>query len=331
MNPDQIASGSSPDPAKEQLSRKGLIWFYVIQWIALIIVALALLDSGTYGWTLFGIIPFSIGLTAGTFTKRYRSGKLIRVTLLVILCILGLSAILLLGRAEGIICILMALGVIALPTFIGMAVGMWIRKIHVIYLAVFVVMINASFITFDRYDESQVISITSEEVVIEATKEDVWYVLTHGVQFKPNSNFFFESGVNYPTSMQLQYKDQNNCFLVCTLSAGNTALKVESLDSLKSIRFSVPDMIIPMQELSIYDSIDAPHLQGYFKPVYGEFKIESISDNECRLVATTSYSYKITPVFYWKWWSDYLVNTMHRHVLNDIKLLAEANARDQNR
>jgi hypothetical protein len=201
----------------------------------------------------------------------------------------------------------------------------------VIYLAVFVVMINASFITFDRYDESQVISITSEEVVIEATKEDVWYVLTHGVQFKPNSNFFFESGVNYPTSMQLQYKDQNNCFLVCTLSAGNTALKVESLDSLKSIRFSVPDMIIPMQELSIYDSIDAPHLQGYFKPVYGEFKIESISDNECRLVATTSYSYKITPVFYWKWWSDYLVNTMHRHVLNDIKLLAEENARDQNR
>jgi hypothetical protein len=331
MNSDQPVPGSTPDPAKERLSRKGLIWFYVIQWIALAIVAIALLDIGAYGWTLFCIIPFSIGLTAGTFTKRYRSLKLIRVTLLVMLCVLGLSAILLIGRAEGVICILMALGIIALPTFIGMVIGMWIRRIHVIYLAAFVVMINASFITYDHYDESQVISIASEEVVITASKEDIWYVLTHGVQFKPNSNFFFESGVNYPTSMKLQYKDQDNCFLVCTLSTGNTELKVETLDSLKSIRFSVPDEVIPMQELSVYDSIDAPHLRGYFKPAYGEFKIEPIDERQCRLIATTSYSYKITPAFYWKWWSDYLVNTMHGHVLNDIKLLAEENARDQKR
>jgi hypothetical protein len=330
MNPDQPAPGS-PDPAKEKLSRQGLIWFYVIQWLALIIVALALLDSGTYGWTLFGIIPFSIGLTAGTFTRRYKSRKLIRITLIVILAILALSAILLIGRAEGIICIIMALGIIVIPTFVGMAVGAWIRRVHVIYLATFVVMINASFITYDRFDQGHVVSIATEELVIAASKEKIWHVLTHGVQFHPNSNFFFESGVNYPTSMQLQYKDHNTCFLVCALSTGNTSLKVEELDSLVRIRFSVPDEIIPMQELTIYDSIDAPHLQGYFKPAYGEFRIEPIDDRTCRLIATTSYSYKITPEFYWKWWSDYLVNTMHRHVLNDIKLLAEDTPRDQDR
>lgn len=330
MNPDQPIPGS-PDPEKEKLSRKGMIWFYVIQWIALIIVALALIDNGTYGWTLFGVIPFSIGLTAGAFMKLYRSRKLLRGTLIVLVALTVLCLVLLAGGIEGVMCILMALAILPAPCLIGMVIGMWIRRVHVIYLTIFIFVLNTSFVGFDYHDETKVVSIATESIIVDASKETIWYVLTHGVQFKANNNFFFESGVNYPTSMQLEYTGQNNCFLVCTLSAGNTALKVERLDSLKSIRFSVPDDIIAMQELSIYESIDAPHLQGYFKPEYGEFKLEPIDDSHCKLVAVTSYSYKITPAFYWKWWSDYLVNTMHRHVLNDIKLLAEENARDQDR
>jgi hypothetical protein len=330
MNPDQPLPGS-PDPVNEKLSRKGLIWFYVIQWIALIIVALALIDNGTYGWTLFGIIPFSIGLTAGAFMKLYRSRKLLKSTLIVVVALIVLCLVLLAGGIEGVMCILMALAILPAPCLIGMVIGMWIRKVHVVYLAAFILVLNTSFIGFDYHDESKVISVATESVIIDAPKEKIWFVLTHGVQFNPNSNFFFESGVNYPTSMQLQYTDQDNCFLACTLRAGNTALRVERLDSLKSIRFSVPDDIIAMQELSVYDSIDAPHLQGYFKPAFGEFRIEQVDDSRCKLIAVTSYSYKITPAFYWKWWSDYLVNAMHRHVLNDIKLLAEENACDQNR
>lgn len=331
MYPDQPVPGSAPDPSKEKLSRKGLVTFFVVQWIGLVIVAIALLDIGAYGWTLFGIIPFSIGVTAGAFTRLYRTRKLLRATVIILLSIAGVSLIMIVSGGEGAICILMALGIIAGPALIGGFIGYLIRKIHRIYVAVFIVMLNGSFVMYDVHDESKVVSTTSESIFIFSSRETIWHVLTHGVQFKPNNNFFFESGVNYPTSMQLQYTDQKKCYLLCTLSTGTTALKVERLDSLKSIRFSVPDNIIPMQELSIYDSIDAPHLQGYFKPAYGEFRIESVDANHCKLIATTSYSYKITPAFYWKWWSDYLVNTMHSHVLNDVKLLAEEITRDQDR
>lgn len=307
----------------EGLSKRGVVWFYIVQCLALGIVAFLLLQTGEYGFSLFCVIPFSVGLTAGAYTKRFRTKKLLKATATVMLVVLVASAALILAGLEGAICIVMAVGLLVLPIFVGMLIGYWIRNVHRTYIALFVVLLNSSFVTFDYVDDNGVEAVATESVTINASKEKIWHVLTHGVQFHPNTNMFFEAGVNYPTSMTLQYTSPSTCFLVCTLSAGNASLEIQRIDSLKSIRFSVPQGVQSMTELSVYDSIDAAHLKGYFNPRYGEFRIEEINAEQCRLVATTSYAYKITPAFYWEWWSDYLVNTMHRHVINDIKVLAE--------
>jgi hypothetical protein len=85
----------------------------------------------------------------------------------------------------------------------------------------------------------------------------------------------------------------------------------------------MPANVVPMKEFSMYDSVHAEHLKGYFQPQYGEFRIIPVNSHQCILTAETSYSYKITPVFYWRWWSDYLVDAMHQHVLGNIKALSE--------
>jgi hypothetical protein len=220
------------------------------------------------------------------------------------------------------ICIMMALGLIGLPALAGIVIGYYVRKIHLLYSLVFIVIFNSSFYVYDVVDTSKIISNTSTSVIINANKEKVWQVLTHPVTFEKSNHLMFKAGISYPLSMQIDRRS-NDCFLQCKLNNGLYNLKLIQIDTLQRIRFQLPENVVPMKELSIYKTIDAPHLQGYFKPVYGEFVIHAVNPNQCRLEANTLYSYKITPVFYWRWWSDYIVNHMHEQVLNNIKVQSE--------
>ncbi len=310
-------------PSNEKLSKKGLLIFCFIQCVLLVIYAMDLLTSGSYGWTLFTVIPFSIGLTVGVFTNTFQSKSLLKGFSVVMLVVLVFSLLLLVCGFEGAICILMALGMICLPAALGLLVGYRIRNIHKTFMLVFIVVLNSSATVYDKVDTSKVSSTAVESLIINASKERVWEVLTHPVDFSLNDNFFFKAGVSYPKSMKIEYDKEQHCFLCCNFNNGFTRLKIDRIDSLKSIHFSFQEPIAPMKELTFYSSIDAPHLnEGYFMPSYGEFAIEPINSNQCKIIATTAYSYKITPVFYWKLWADYLVNKMHSSVLKDIKKIA---------
>jgi hypothetical protein len=317
-----------PDPTNNpetQSKKKQHRWFLGIQVALLIIFFLALLDSGTYGWTLFLIIPFCIGLSCGYYSKTFRSRAFLKGTFLVLIILAGISALLLGAGIEGSICILMAEGMLALPALLGMIAGYFIRNAYRAYVIGLIVMLNTSFTVFDSEDTTQIESIATETLTINASREKVWHVLTQPVNFSLHENMFFKAGVTYPTSMQLTYTREGKCFLICNLNNGLASLEIEELDSLNRLRFRIPDDVQTMKELTPYKSLNAAHLKGYFHASYGEFTLEASDENKCTITAKTAYRYKITPAFYWRWWSDYLVNTMHRHVLEDIKIEAEKN------
>jgi hypothetical protein len=295
-----------------------------VQVAVLIVSFLILLNLGTYGWTLFLTIPFSIGLTCGYYSRTLRSNKFLKTTFFLLLGLAIFSGLLVATGTEGAICILMAEGLLMLPAFLGMVSGYFIRNLYLSTVIIFIVVLNTSFTFYDVTDSTSVESLAVEMVIINATKEKIWKALTQPVSFSSNKNLFFEAGVTYPTSMQLNYDEKGKCFLSCQLNNGIAALAVDKLDSLRRIRFRIPNEIQTMKELTFYDSLEAPHLKGYFEASYGEFEIEPLSKDQCRLIARTQYRSRITPAFYWQLWSDYLVNTMHRHVLNDIKQLAES-------
>ncbi len=306
----------------EKISKKGMQLFFIIQAVVLVLAIFSLIAMGGYGWTLFCIIPFSLGITTGVYTRTYRSKKILRGVFIVLLLLCGLCGILLLSGVEGAICILMAAGLIMLPSLLGMAVGYLIRNAHKIVGLVLIVLLNSSAYIYDKTDTDRIESTTSAAVLINASTQKVWEVLTHPVAYTQHKNIFFKAGVSYPTAMSVSTRE-GQCFLACRLNNGLIDLPITQMDSLKLLRFSLPAHVMPMKELSVYDSVHAEHLEGYFKPVYGEFSITPTGQSQCRLQAETRYTYKITPVFYWRWWSDYLINTMHLHVLTDIKATAE--------
>lgn len=310
------------DFQKEKISRKGIRLFLMLQVVLLVIVFLSLLQSGEYGWTLFCIVPFSLGMTAGIYTRTYHSRKIVKGLFWSLLILCSVCLLLLVAGVEGVICILMAAGIIFLPGLAGMFVGYLIRNAHRIYGLVLILFLNSSAYVYDRNDTDQIESVARKSITINAPKEKVWSILTHTVNYTSHENFFFKAGVSYPEAMQLM-KQKGKCFLACRLNNGLVDLPVIELDSMKRFRFTMPPDIAPMKEMTPYDSIHAEHLKGYFLPQYGEFKITPLNQKQCILTAETSYTYKITPVFYWRWWSDYLVNTMHEHVLENIRELSE--------
>lgn len=329
----EIKTPPSPDDSKEEHpdnnDNKGRgklhLTFLIILWALLILFGIGLMDAGNYGWTLFCIIPFSIGLSIGVYSERFQDTKQIKGCLLVIVVLAAVSGLLFLIGIEGVICILMALGLLALPAWLGVFIGYTIRKMHRLYSIAVIFLLNTSSYIYDESSNVGFQSITSEKIEISASQQKVWQVLTHPVAFTNSENFFLRAGVSYPKEMRLEKSGQKDYNLVCDYRNGITKLKIIALDSLKQMRFTMPEEILPMKELTFHQSLDAPHLHGYFQPVFGEFSLSAVDANHCVLTATTAYRYKITPEFYWRWWADYLANAMHRQVLHDVKNQSEKN------
>ena len=78
-----------------------------------------------------------------------------------------------------------------------------------------------------------------------------------------------------------------------------------------------------MIEWSIYEDLEIVHLDGYFKSVKGQFKLEELANGQTKLQGTTWYRHDIWPSFYWKLWSDYILHKIHFRVLKHIKKEAE--------
>jgi hypothetical protein len=309
------------------ISKKGWLWFSLILTIlGGTAAAISLLNAGSYGITLFCAIPFTVGFVIGFLyapTQKAIAWKTMFYALGII-CLLGLLVMALGG--EGGICFLMAAGLLILPAFLGVLFGHGLSSAHLkmekIYILFVFMIVNPSAFTYDRFDNSQVDATATTSVIIHAADSTIWNKLIQKVEFNKSNNLFLKAGVSYPLDMELQKVD-NQCFLKCNTTNGFVNLRVDSLIQNKKMLFKPIQDILPMREMSFYGHLDAPHLHGYFKNEYGLFEIVPLETGKCRLIAQTHYTYRITPVWYWSWWSDYLVNSMHKNVLNKIKEAAE--------
>lgn len=308
-------------------SRTGLYWYLAIILLGLFAVTVLLLNRGYYGFTIFLIVPFCIGLTIGYFIRRHRyyagmdSGrKGLRIYGLVILIAIFFSLMLMAFKVEGAICILMAAAIIFLPSLLGVVLGFYLYKLNLAPFLLLVFFLNISAAGVDVLNPNKIYSTVTTELMIPAGQKEVWNILTHPVDFSKSRLFFFKAGITYPTSMQLTEKNGRRFLYVTTNIRKDYLIPIDTLIPGKKLSFLPLPSTVPMKEWSFYnDKISAKHLKGYFLPLSGAFTLYPVSENQCLLKATTTYTYKITPVSYWKLWSDYLVDAMQRQVLTDIQ------------
>lgn len=317
------------EPKPEMInSKKGWNVFTITLICILVFLIFSILKAGEYGYTLFLSIPFTLAFILSFREAPKSKGKALLAWGKAIGIITILSLLLLAMGAEGVICILMAIGVIILPTFAGCLLGYTISKAY--QKNRFSILMTVFFITpgtlmYDMHDKTKINSIAEKSIHIHAPADRVWQVLTRPVTFDKSHNFFLKAGVSYPLDMKIIQKEAKN-YLSCSTNNGKTEFNIDSLIAPRKLQFSTIHEILPMRELTLYHDLEAAHLHGYFESDYGVFEIQVLTDDECLLIAKTRYAYAITPAFYWKWWSDYLLNAMHRNVLTKVKTLAEKQA-----
>lgn len=280
-----------------------------------------------YGWTLFSVIPFLIGflppfiLGRQNHISRNKSFKLSFITLGFILIGLIVFAI------EGLICIAMSLPLIGLLTWLGSYIGYkansgkWVNTKNT---TVIIILICFSSMSFDYINKPEQLISVKTTIIVNAPIEEVWNnVVTFNDIDKP-TDWIFKTGISYPTNATIEGVGVG-AIRYCNFTTGSFIEPITTWNEPNLLQFNVKEQPIPMNEFNPFWDIHPPHLDGYFKSYKGQFRLTKIGINKTELEGTTWYKVDITPEFYWKKWSDFIIHRIHLRVLNHIKKETENN------
>ena len=292
----------------------GLLWLVI-----LVGVGFALIRIGTYGLTIFVLLPVFLGALA-SWVFRPSSGSL-AASWGALAAFAGLCSFLLAG-AEGAVCLLMA-APLALP--LG-ALGGWLvyrggsSKSAARSVTLLLFMPPAT-LTWDATAPPPVFQVRTS-IEIAAPPEQVWKYIVAFPPLPDPQEWYFRAGLGYPTQTRIEGSGPGAA-RYCDFSTGSFVEQVEVWDAPWVLRFRVTESAAPMREWSPYGEIVTKHLHGYFISREGQFQLTRLLNNHTLVEGTSWYQHGLLPAEYWRWWSDAIIHRIHMRVLTHIKALAE--------
>jgi len=283
-----------------------------------------MIHAGLYGWTLFAVGPSLLGAIACWLVRPESARRAISTGML---CTFALLLFFFLLGWEGIICILMA-APLAVP--LG-ALGGWLvyrardrrGKIETSGVAMLLVLSPASLL-WDVKAPPAVFEVRTA-IEIAATPEQVWkHVVTFSELPEP-TEWYFRAGIAYPQRARIEGSGPG-AVRYCEFSTGPFVEPIDVWDEPRLLRFHVTSNPPPMREQSIYSKLEPKHLHGYLVSEQGQFLLTPLANGHTRLEGTTRYRHGLWPAQYWRLWSDAIIHRIHLRVLNQIRVLAEADA-----
>lgn len=295
--------------------------------ISAILGTISIRFFGEYGWTIFVLIPLVIGFLPPFITSktkqisRNEAYKLSFATLG--LALLGL----LLFALEGAICIVMASPILALLTLLGSYVGYQTQENTVVNTpnTMTVLILGAiGLMGFDTLNEPKGLIPVKTKIIVNSNIENVWKNVVTFDKIEEPVDWLFKTGIAYPTDATINGIGVG-AIRYCNFTTGSFVEPITKWEEPNILQFDVKEQPIPMNEMNPFWEVHPPHLDGYFKSYKGQFKLVEIDDNKTELEGTTWYQVDITPEFYWKIWSDFIIHRIHDRVLNHIKKESEKN------
>jgi hypothetical protein len=159
-------------------------------------------------------------------------------------------------------------------------------------------------------------------IEIDAPADRVW---DHVIAFAPldePTEWWFRAGLAYPRSASIEGHSVG-AVRYCTFSTGVFVEPITVWEPGRRLAFDVVQSPPPLQELSPYADVHAPHLDGFFRSRRGEFQLVTLPDGRTRLEGRTWYELDMAPEWYWTHVADTIVHSIHARVLNHIRDQAE--------
>ena len=290
-------------------------------------VPLGLKQTGGYfGLAIFAGLPFATGVSSGVVIRRAGGsfGQAVGASLALIgAVILTLCA----AAMEGIVCVVMAAPFGAALAFLGVTVGYFLARTKAgdgtlqsaAWLAIIALVGMEGWNPPAPLEDS-----TTTEIVIQAPAERVWAEL-HDIHDLPKTdNFLFQFGVAHPVGTVTDGQGVGATRL-CQLSTGDMPEIITVWKPGQELRFKVLSTPPSMRELGFFGrTIDAAHLYSAYASLEGGFKLVPLADGRTRLVGESRYLLNIAPAAYWNLWTKEIVHSVHRRVLEHVKIKAES-------
>lgn len=282
-----------------------------------------------YSIALFLITPFLVAMMSVIICGYKKQVSFKRAMGIASLALLTLLFGLLFFGIEGMGCIIMVSPIAFLSGFLGMLIGYAIvdrvaNRGPAIVIIVACLVPVFSFVEAKTTVEPEPIAVTTS-IEINAPPEIVWKQVVAFPVLAPPTEFMFRHGISYPISARIEGTGKG-AIRYCNFSTGSFVEPITDWDEPRLLAFSVKQSPPPMTEWSFWD-IDAPHLHDFFQSKHGQFRLVALPGGRTRLEGTTWYVHRIRPEFYWKFWSNSIIHSIHERVLEHIKKNAEAAAR----
>ena len=290
---------------------------------AMLLISVYLLSS--YGAALFLGTPLMMGATAGfaynrTTSHGYGSAVLLGLASVTVAC-----GALLLFALEGVICVVMALPLMAPLGMLGGVLGKAIadsarRPARDLAAALLALPMLAG---AEAYLAQAATREVMTAVEIAAPPEAVWHNVVGFPELALPEEWYFRWGIACPQRARIVGSGVG-ATRFCEFTTGTFVEPITVWDEPRRLAFDVTEQPAPMFELTPYRHVHPPHLDGYLRSQRGEFRLIALGDGRTRLEGRTWYDFRMFPQSYWTLWSDLLIHRIHQRVLWHIKERSES-------
>ena len=292
--------------------------------ISIVLFILTVYVIGDYGYFLFLGVPILIGVTSAYSYNHPVKQTLIQSMAVSQIALFILCGCLLIFAAEGVICIAMLLPLGMIMTAVGGLIGYamattTVRPVaNMLMLAAFFPM----FLGADALYHPTPLYEVKSSIEINSPPEEVWPNVVGFSDLEAPPAWYFKLGIAYPVRATIEGTGVG-AVRHCEFSTGAFVEPITIWDQPNRLAFDVTSQPPPMNELSPYQHVHPPHLDGYLRCQRGEFRLARLPNNRTRLEGSTWYEFEMYPQGYWTLWSDWSIQQIHRRVLQHIKMLSE--------
>jgi len=309
-----------------QLPNKKRLWtsISISVVIAGILTIWGIYGIGEYGIAIFILTPFFLGFSPTVlygFKNSVSSNDCVKIGFLSITIFM---LFLMVFALEGLICIVMALPIGLVFTWLGSFIGYQVIKKTIKNegptAMLILILIIPSFSSIENRFNPKLNSVVTS-IEINASPEIVWKNVIEFPQLKKPTEFIFKTGIAYPINAKIKGKGVG-AIRYCNFTTGSFVEPITTWNEPNLLAFTVNQQPAPMKEMSFWD-IDSPHLHDYFVSKKGQFKLIKLKNGHTKLIGTTWYYNDIKPYFYWGIWSNSIIHKIHNRVLKHIKITSE--------
>ena len=288
-------------------------------------LGLSVYGLGAYGVALFFATPFTMGAVSALIYNAAYQRSIWHTLGLALLGTVLTGSVVLLFAIEGVLCLVMAFPIAAVLSIVG-ALLAWVisssaRTSGVRSPAAMLMLLPVFALGEAKLAEPTLRHVTTT-IEIDAPPEKVWPNVIGFSELPAPPAWVYRLGIAYPMRATIRGSGVG-AVRHCEFSTGPFVEPITVWDEPRRLAFDVTSQPPSMTEWSPYQSVKAPHLEGYMVSKGGEFRLVPLAGGRTRLEGTTNYTLAIYPELYWVAYGEVLLHGIHTRVLEHIKVLSE--------